>query len=97
MILKIIKYLFNIYYIDNSNYNVRKFNFLINTEIPIIDESIQVVGIYNELLSQKEIDDPDKEDEKYTNIEEATSLDMDDYEINDEEDEAVEALHGFDD
>lgn len=97
LIVKIIKYLFNIYYINNSSYDVRRFGFLINNDLPYVDESIQIVGIYNELLSQAEIDDPEKKESEYDAKEAKDSLDMDDYEVNDEEDEAVEALHGFDD
>ena len=95
LIIKIIKYLFNIYYRPYSNYNVRKFDFLLINETPYIDEKLKVVGHYQELLTQQEIDDPNQKDEKYSEQEANNSLDIDDYEQDDDVDGAAEALDGY--
>ena len=56
---------FNSYYKPNSNYNIRKFDFLLLNETPYIDETLKIVGHYQELLSQKEIDDVDIKNDEY--------------------------------
>jgi hypothetical protein len=95
LIIKIIRYLFNLYYRPYSNYNVRKFDFLLINETPYIDDKLKVIGHYQELLTQQEIDDPDKKDEKYSEQEAENSLDIDDYEQDDDIDGAAEALDGY--
>ena len=95
MIIKIIKYLFNLYYKQYSNYNVRKFDFLLINETPYIDETLKIVGHYQELLTQQEIDDPEKKDELYSSQEALDSLDIDDYEQDDDVDGTAEALDGY--
>jgi len=95
LIVKMIRYLFNLYYRPYSNYNVRKFDFLLINETPYIDETLKVVGHYQELLTQQEIDDPNKKDEKYSDQEAINSLDIDDYEQDDDIDGSAEALDGY--
>ena len=95
LIIKIIRYLFNLYYRPYSNYNVRKFDFLLLNETPYIDETLKVVGHYQELLTQQEIDDPDKKEESYSAQEAFDSLDIDDYEKDDDIDGTAEALDGY--
>jgi len=95
LIIKIIKYLFNLYYRPYSNYNVRKFDFLLINETPYIDEKLKIVGHYQELLTQQEIDDPNQKDEKYSEQEAVNSLDIDDYEQDDDIDGTAEALDGY--
>jgi hypothetical protein len=95
MIIKIIRYLFNLYYRPYSNYHVRRFDFLLINETPYIDETLKIVGHYQELLTQQEIDDPEKKDEQYSAQEAFDSLDIDDYEQDDDVDGAAEALDGY--
>lgn len=95
LIIKIIRYLFNLYYRPYSNYNVRKFDFLLINETPYIDETLKIVGHYQELMTQQEIDDPDRKDEKYSQQEAVDSLDIDDYEQDDDIDGSAEALDGY--
>ena len=95
LIIKIIRYLFNLYYRPYSNYNVRRFDFLLINETPYIDETLKVIGHYQELLTQQEIDDPDKKDQVYSEQEAFDSLDIDDYEQDDDVDGAAEALDGY--
>jgi len=94
LLIKTIKYLFNLYYKPYSNYNVRKFNFLLLNEINI-DETVKGVGHYQELLTQQEIDDPDKKEQNYSEQEAFDSLDIDDYDKDDDIDGAAEALDGY--
>jgi hypothetical protein len=95
LIIKIIRYLFNLYYRPYSNYNIRRFDFLLINETPYIDETLKVVGHYQELLTQQEIDDPDKKDQYYSEQEAFDSLDIDDYERDDDIDGTAEALDGY--
>jgi hypothetical protein len=53
-------------------------------ETPYIDETLKVVGHYQELLTQQEIDDPNKKGDEYSAQEASESFDVDDY--GDEED-----------
>ena len=99
LIIRIIKSMFNFYYRPYSNFNIRKFDYLLIHETPYIDETLKGVGNYMELLTPEEINDPTrneikKEDEEQAN-EEATSLDIDDYEIDDDIDGSAEALDGY--
>lgn len=94
-IINIIVYSFNMYYTHLENYNITKFDFLLINETPYIDETLKVKGHYQELMTQQEIDDPNKKEEDYDNKEAMESLDIDDYE-NDEDNEGyMEALDGF--
>ena len=95
LITKIIKFVFNIYYKPFNNYNIRKFNYILLNESPDIDESLKVSGHYQELLTQQEIDDPLQEEEQYSNEEAKNSLDIDDYEVDDDIDGTMEALDGY--
>jgi len=95
LIIKIIKYSFNLYYIPYSNYNIRKFDYLLINESAYIDETIKVVGHYQELLNQNEINDQNNQDDIYSAQEAFDSLDIDDYEKNDDIDYSAEALDGY--
>jgi hypothetical protein len=95
LIIKIIKFSFNSYYRPYSNYMIRKFDYMLINEIPYKDENVKMVGHYMELLSREEIDDPNKKDEKYDDKEAKDSLDIDDYEQDDDIDGTMEALDGY--
>jgi hypothetical protein len=66
LIIQMIKYSFNQYFRPYSNTQVRKFDYILINETPYIDENLKVVGFYQELLNNKEIDDK-KEKEKDSN------------------------------
>ena len=93
LIVKVIQFLFNSIYINYDNLELRKFEFIINVEENLIDETMKVVGLYQELLTQEEIDDPERKEAEYTAQEEMNSLDIDDYEIDDDIDGSMEALN----
>jgi hypothetical protein len=97
LIIKLIRFVFNMYYRPYSNYNVRKFDFMLINETPYVDETLKVVGNYMELLTQQEIDDPEKKEKEYDAKEEFDSLDIDDYEKDDDIDGSFEALDGYED
>ena len=94
LIIKMIKYSFKQYYRPYSNTQVRKFDFILINEVPYIDENLKIDGTYEDLINNKEFKD-ENENEKNRNIdskEASQSLDIDDYEINDDIDDAMEAL-----
>jgi hypothetical protein len=93
LIVKLIKYSFNQFYIDKTNYQLGKFEILINYDKPIVDEQLTGVGIYQEILNQEELNDPEKKEKDYSMEEAFNSLDIDDYEINDDIDGSIEALN----
>jgi len=94
LIIQLIQYSFNQYFRPYSNTQVRKFDHILINETPYIDDNLKVVGFYQELLNNKEIDDKkDKEkDENYDAQQAFESIDVDDYEINDDIDDSMEAF-----
>lgn len=95
LIIKMIKYSFEQYYRPYSNTEVRKFDFILINELPYIDENLKISdGFYQELLHNKEItNENDKNKDDNIDTKEAfQSMDIDDYEINDDIDESMEAL-----
>jgi len=100
LIIKIIKFLFNMYYRPYFNYNIRKFDYLLLNETVYIDETLRVVGHFQELLTQNEIDDPDKKEEEYSLKEASDAFDIDDYGDDEDKkyddiDNSIEALDGY--
>ena len=85
--IKIIEYAFNFYYKSYNNSEIRKFDLLLIKEAPIIDDVIK-------LSDNQEIDDEKIKEEQYTANEEMNSLDIDDYDKDDDIDESMEALDG---
>ena len=96
LIIRLIKYSFNQYFRPYSNTQVRKFDFILINETPYIDDSLKVVGFYQELLNSKEIDDQNqKQKDDNTDAKEAfESMDVDDYEVDDDVDGTMEAYDG---
>ena len=97
LIIDIIIFSFNMYYKQYSNFEIRKFDYYLINERPITDNILKVTGSYNELTTNEEINNPDNIEELYTIQEEKDSYDINDYEVDDEFDGAIETLHGFDD
>jgi hypothetical protein len=96
LIIKMIKYSFEQYYRPYSNTQVRKFDFILINEVPYVDENLKVVGFYQELLNDTEINNEnDKNKDNNIDAREAIdSIDIDDYEIDDDIDNSMEALDG---
>ena len=84
MIVKLINYNFDFYRIPFDNIALRKFYKIVNINAPNIDESLRVVGSYEELLNSQEIDDEnkglfnnkDKENEKKIDEEKDAMIDF---------------------
>ena len=94
LIIQLIRYFFNQYFRPYSNTDVRKFDHILINETPYIDDNLKVVGFYQELLNNKEVED-NKEKEKEGNYDAQQafeSMDIDDYEVNDDIDDSMEAL-----
>ena len=96
LIVDIIIFSFNMYYKQYSNFEIRKFDYYLINERPVTDNILKVTGNYNELTTNEEINNPDNIEELYTIQEEKDSYEINDYEVDDEFDGAVETLHGFD-
>ena len=85
MVMKIIYYNFNQFYIPLENNLVRKFDHILASDT-YIDDSMIASGYYQDLINTEEIDDKQKEEikDKESELqEEMTSLDIDDYEEDD--------------
>ena len=83
LIVKLIIFSFNQYYIPVENIQIRKFDLLLLNDTPYIDEALKVTGYYQELLNANEIDDNENKEKEYNLNEEMTALDVDDYDEND--------------
>jgi D-ribose pyranose/furanose isomerase RbsD len=92
-----IKYSFEQYYRPYSNTQVRKFDLILINEVPYIDENLKIVysdGFYEELLNNKEINyENDKNKDANIDMREANqSLDIDDFEVDEDIDYSMEVL-----
>jgi hypothetical protein len=85
LIIDLIVYSFKAYNINYEDVRIRKFEYLINSATPHIDENIRIVGSYQDLVNSSEIDDEQVKNEEYTLNEENTALDIDDF-VTEEED-----------
>jgi hypothetical protein len=94
LIIQVIKFSFNQYFRPYSDSNIRKFDHILINEVPYKDDSLKVVGFYQELLTNQEAEDKkDKEkDENYDTQQAFESLDIDDYDVDDDYDGTMEAL-----
>ena len=90
--IKIILYLFNLYYIPYSSYTIRKLDYLFLLDPPSIDENLKIVGYYQELLTNEEVNNPDKKEELYDEQEIKDAFDLDEYDYNDDFDETMDAF-----
>jgi hypothetical protein len=71
------------YYTPLENSQVRKFDSILSIEAPYIDESLRVVGYYQELVNVKEIDEEANKEKEQDMNEENNALDLDEYDEND--------------
>ncbi len=94
LIIRIIEYNVNSYFKEN-NYDIRKFEYLTLGDIPYVNETVHPVGLYQELFAEGELDEAKIKENNYDAKEAKDSLDIDDYEVDDDIDGAAEALDGF--
>jgi hypothetical protein len=90
LIIRIIEYSNELYFRENNNFNIRKFNYLILYDEPYIDEKIRIDDNLD-LINQDESDEIKKE-ENYDAKEAFDSLDIDDFDKDDDIDESMQAL-----
>jgi len=95
LIVRSLNYSSSLYWIDNNSSDIRKFEYLTNTEATYIDDNIKVVGVYNELLTKEELDNPEKKEEAYDEQEAQDAFDIDDYDDNDDIQESAEVFDGY--
>ena len=76
MIIKIIIFNYNMYYIPIDRTEIRTFNSILITETPYIDDSMKSVGYYQDLLNVNEIDDEKEKEQQYDMNEEMGALDI---------------------
>lgn len=98
LVVKIIHYTNELYFKDH-NIEVRKFEYLITNNISFIQETNMMGDLYSDYSTLgQELDENTLDKIKNANIdaqEALDSLDIDDYEINDDIDESAEALDGY--
>ena len=95
LIIHILLYVLQLYYKDYDNAQLRKFDYLLMTDTPYKDENIRLVGLYSELINAQEIDTNEIKNNNYDAQEAKDSLDIDDYEIDDDIDGSAGALDGY--
>ncbi len=83
LLVRIIQYCYSMYYTPLENSQVRKFDSILSIEAPYIDESLRVVGYYQELVNVKEIDEEANKEKEQDMNEENNALDLDEYDEND--------------
>ena len=76
MIIKIIIFSYNMYYIPIDRSEIRTFNSILISDTPYIDDSMKTVGYYQDLINVKEIDDEKDKDQNYDINEEMGALDI---------------------
>jgi len=98
LIIKLIKFSFSQYFRQYSNTSIRKFDYILINEVPYMDDSLKVSGFYQELLTTKEVEDKKEKDkdENYDAQQAVESIDIDDYEVDDDIDGTMEALDNDD-
>lgn len=94
LIIKIIKFSFNLYFKHFEDIQIRKFDYILLNDTPFRDETVHEVGYYSELVSDKELEarNEAEKDQKLDNNEINEALDLDDYEVDDDIDGTMEAL-----
>jgi hypothetical protein len=81
--------------IDYTNLEIRKYDYLLINELPYMDDKAKFVGLYQELVNSQDIDEEKVKQENEDAKEVHDSLDVDDYEVDDDIDGAAEAFDGF--
>jgi hypothetical protein len=91
LIIRIIEYATELYFKENNIYNIRKFDYLVLYDEPYIDEKIRIDDNMDLIINDESNDDIKKE-ENYDAQEAFDSLDIDDYDKDDDIDESTQAL-----
>ena len=78
LITNIIYDVFNKDYKPLNHIDLIRFDYLMIYDNPYVDESLKVIGYYNELMTEEEINNPDTIDKEYNANEENNAIDVDD-------------------
>ena len=95
MIIKIIYYMFNMYYKCNMDKEIRRLDYILINEPSYIDNSLKIYGYYQELLTDDEVNDINNNDETCNAIEEFNTFDIEEFDGNN--DDIIESLNPNDD
>jgi hypothetical protein len=82
-LIKVIYYLFNKYYVNYDEFQLRRFDKLLLIDKSYVDESLRVVGYYQELVDINMIDEDNLREMEHENNEEKNSHDIDMYDEDD--------------
>jgi hypothetical protein len=93
LIISSINYTFTTFYDDNYSLDINKFKILLDSDTSIVDENLHDVGLYNELITTDELEDPDIRENMDENIEINSGMDLDDDAENDDDD-YIEDMQG---
>jgi len=83
LIIKLIVYFNTLYNISVENAKIRLFDATLLSDTPYIDESLKIVGYYQELVTAKDIDETSEKEKDQDMREEQDALDMDGYDEDD--------------
>jgi hypothetical protein len=86
LIISSIHYCFNKFYNDKYSLNINKFKIILETDITTVDETTHNVGLYNELVTTEDLEDPEMTETMEENVEINTSMDLDDNDEYDDDD-----------
>ena len=95
LIVKIFTNINKQFLMDYTNIEIRKFDYLLNNELPYMDDKIKFVGLYQEIVNIENIDTDLIKEEQDILIEEMNAVDLDDYEIDDDNDESAQVYDAY--
>jgi len=96
LIIKIIQLGFESYLKENNNFEIRKTDYLIMLDVPVVDENIRTIGIYNELIVNNEEENEIIKEKNYDAQEEIDAYDVDDYDQDPEDMDVDGSAEAFD-
>ena len=91
LIVRIIQYNMQ-QYLKENNYDIRRFEYLMLGDTPYINETVRPVGLYQELFGEGQLDENAMKEQNNDAQEVIDSLDVDDYEVDEDIDGAAEAF-----
>ena len=95
LIITLIKYSLNIYLIENNIYELRKFEYVVlANDDKYKDDTVRYFDLYEELVTTDEINEEEIKEKNYDAKEAFDSLDIDEYDIDDDIDQSAEVLDG---
>jgi hypothetical protein len=78
-IISLIEYSFNHFFVPLENFQLRRFDTIIMNEAPYVDESLRIIGYYQELVDINNIDNDKLNEQELEAQEEVNSQEIDGY------------------